>query len=88
VDDYIFNYDIPGMTRIAMLIGGVLILNVILQYAFIYSTNWLGQSVIRDLRVNVFKHITSLKLSYFDKTPIGTSTTRNLVCRIGYYAIY
>ncbi len=78
VDDYIFQYDVPGMTRIAMLIGAVLILNVILQYAFIYATNWLGQSVIRDLRVNVFKHITSLKLSYFDKTPIGTSTTRTI----------
>ena len=78
VDDYIFKYDVPGMTRIAMLIGVVLILNVLLQYAFIYSTNWLGQSVIRDLRVSVFKHITSLKLSYFDKTPIGTSTTRTI----------
>ena len=78
VDDYIFKYDVPGMTRIAMIIGAVLILNVLLQYAFIYSTNWLGQSVIRDLRVSVFKHITSLKLSYFDKTPIGTSTTRTI----------
>jgi len=78
VDDHIFQYDVPGMTRIAMLICVVLIVHVFLQYAFIYSTNWLGQSVIRDLRVNVFKHITSLKLSYFDKTPIGTSTTRTI----------
>ena len=78
VDDHIFKFDIPGMTRVAMLICVVLILNVVLQYAFIYSTNWLGQSVIRDLRVNVFKHITNLKLSYFDKTPIGTSTTRTI----------
>jgi len=78
VDDHIFQYDIPGMTRIAMLICVVLIVHVFLQYAFIYSTNWLGQSVIRDLRVNVFKHITSLKLGYFDKTPIGTSTTRTI----------
>ncbi len=78
VDDYIFKFDIPGMTRVAMLIGVVLLVNVLLQYAFIYSTNWLGQSVIRDLRVSVFKHITNLKLSYFDKTPIGTSTTRTI----------
>ena len=78
VDDHIFQYDIPGMTRIAILICVVLVLHVFLQYAFIYSTNWLGQSVIRDLRVNVFKHITSLKLGYFDKTPIGTSTTRTI----------
>ncbi len=78
VDDYIFNYDIEGMTRIAMLIAVLLVLNVILQYAFIYSTSWLGQSVIKDLRVSVFKHITNLKLKYFDKTPIGTSTTRTI----------
>ncbi len=78
VDDYIFKYDIEGMTRIAALIGILLMLNVILQYAFIYSTSWLGQSVIKDLRVSVFNHITSLKLKYFDNTPIGTSTTRTI----------
>ena len=78
VDEHIFKYDVPGMTRIALLISAILLLHVVLQYAFIYSTNWLGQSVIKDLRVNVFKHITSLKLGYFDKTPIGTSTTRTI----------
>ena len=78
VDEHIFNYDIQGMTRIALLICVVLILNVILQYVFIYATNWLGQSVIKDLRISVFKHITSLKLKYFNKTPIGTSTTRTI----------
>ena len=78
VDDYIFQYDIEGMTRIALLIAILLILNVILQYAFIYATSWLGQSIIKDLRVNVFQKITSLKLKYFDTTPIGTSTTRTI----------
>jgi ATP-binding cassette subfamily B protein len=78
VDDYIFNYDLSGMTKIAMLICILLVLNVIMQYAFIYSTSWLGQSIIKDLRVRVFKHITALKLNYFDRTPIGTSTTRTI----------
>ena len=78
VDDYIFKYDIPGLTRITFLLVGVLVLEVILRYAFIYSTNWIGQSVIKDLRMRVFKHITSLRLTYFDRTPIGTSTTRTI----------
>ena len=78
VDDYIFKYDIEGMTRIALLIAILLVLNVVLQYAFIYATSWLGQSIIKDLRVNVFQKITSLKLKYFDTTPIGTSTTRTI----------
>ncbi len=78
VDDYIFKYDIDGMTRIAGLIAILLVLNVVMQYAFIYATSWLGQSIIKDLRVSVFQHITSLKLKYFDTTPIGTSTTRTI----------
>lgn len=78
VDDYIFVNDIEGLTKIALLIVGVLVFEVFLRYAFIYSTSWLGQSVIRDLRVRVFRHITSLRLKYFDKTAIGTSTTRTI----------
>ncbi len=78
VDDYIFKYDTSGMINVAMLIIGILCVHVVLQYIFIYSTSWLGQSVIRDLRVTVFKHISNLRLTYFDKTPIGTSTTRTI----------
>ena len=78
VDKYIFKGDVDGMIFMTGVIFGVLILNVSLRYLFIYYTNWLGQSVIRDLRVKVFNHITSLKLRYFDNTPIGTSTTRTI----------
>ena len=78
VDDYIFQYDIPGLTRMALVFVGVLFVHAILQYFFIFTTNLLGQSVIRDLRVNVFKQISSLKLTYFDRTAIGTSTTRTI----------
>lgn len=78
VDKYIFKGDVDGMIFMTGVIFGVLILNVTLRYLFIYYTNWLGQSVIRDLRVKVFNHITSLKLRYFDNTPIGTSTTRTI----------
>ena len=78
VDDYIFKYNIPGLTKMAMIFCFFLALEGVLRYLFIYSTNWLGQSVIRDLRVRVFKHISNLRLGYFDKTPIGTSTTRTI----------
>ncbi len=78
VDEYIFKNDVPGMTKIAMVILGVLILETVLRYLFIYATNWMGQSVIRDLRVRVFKHIINLKTRYFDTTAIGTSTTRTI----------
>jgi ATP-binding cassette subfamily B protein len=78
VDEYIFVNDISGLTRMALLLGGLLMLESICRYWFIFSTNLLGQSVIRDLRVRIFKHITSLRLKYFDRTPIGTSTTRTI----------
>lgn len=78
VDNYILIFNPEGLNRMILLLTGILFLNGILRYSFIYSTNWLGQSVIRDLRVRVFKHITSLRLKYFDKTAIGTSTTRTI----------
>ncbi|MEL6143326.1 MAG: ABC transporter transmembrane domain-containing protein, partial [Bacteroidota bacterium] len=78
VDDYVFTNDVGGLTFIALIIFGLLIIEVALRYVFIYSSNLLGESVIRDLRVKVFSHINRLRLSYFDKTPVGTSTTRTI----------
>jgi ATP-binding cassette, subfamily B, multidrug efflux pump len=78
VDKHIFAHDVSGMTFMVTVLLVLLFLEVAIQYVFNYMTSWLGQSVIRDLRVRVFKHVSSLNLSYFDKTPIGTSTTRTI----------
>lgn len=78
VDDYIVKFDLPGLQKMTLIIAGVLVLEALVRYGFTYITNWLGQSVVRDLRDKVFAHITSLRLTYFDRTPIGTSTTRTI----------
>jgi ATP-binding cassette, subfamily B, multidrug efflux pump len=78
VDNYILIFNPEGLNRMLILLIMVLFLNGILRYTFIYSSSWLGQAVIQDLRVKIFKHITSLRLKYFDKTAIGTSTTRTI----------
>ncbi len=78
VDDYIVEFDLSGLQRMTLIIAGVLVLEALVRYGFTYITNWLGQSVVRDLRDKVFNHITSLRLTYFDRTPIGTSTTRTI----------
>jgi len=78
IDEYVLVGDINGLTFWALVVAALLIVQALTRYAFIYSSNWLGQSIIRDLRVRVFNHINSLRLSYFDKTPIGTSTTRTI----------
>ena len=78
VDDYIFRKDVQGLGTMALIFLGVLLLESTMRYMFTYTSNWLGQAVVRDLRTRVFNHITRLKLSYFDKTPIGISTTRTI----------
>lgn len=78
VDDYIQQKDLPGLYRMAWIFGGVVLVTVAFRYLFLYSTALLGQNVIRDLRVRVFNHITSLRLRYFDQTPIGKTTTRTI----------
>lgn len=78
VDDYIINPRQEGLAKMCLLFACLLILTGVLQYTFIYLTNLIGHSVIRDLRIRVFNKITGLKLSYFDKTPIGNLTTRSI----------
>ncbi|ANI88450.1 antibiotic ABC transporter ATP-binding protein [Arachidicoccus ginsenosidimutans] len=48
------------------------------RFIFTFITSWLGQSVVRNLRVNVYQKISSLNLRQFDRTPIGTLTTRTI----------
>ncbi len=78
VDKYIIIPRPEGLVGMCLLFAGVLILTGILQYTFIYLTNLLGHTVIKDLRVSVFTKITNLRLAYFDKTPIGNLTTRTI----------
>jgi ATP-binding cassette subfamily B multidrug efflux pump len=78
VDDYITPGDMQGMFTLAAIILGLLVLEVVIRYFFLYHADWLGQATIRDLRVKIFNHVNSLNLGYFDKTPIGQSTTRTI----------
>jgi len=78
VDEYIIKFNLDGLFLMSGLLAGLLVLEVIMRYGFIYSTNLLGQSVIRDLRTRLFKHLLSLRLRFFDQTPIGTMTTRTI----------
>jgi len=78
VDDHIFQLDISGLKNVAIIYMLVVLAVVITRYFFIYYTALLGQSVIKDLRVRVFDHISNLNLSYFDRTPIGRATTRTI----------
>jgi ATP-binding cassette subfamily B protein len=78
VDHHIIVSDSQGLLFMIAMLCSILMFEGFLSYVFTYCTGWLGQSIIRDLRVRVFNHINSLRLSYFDRTPIGTSTTRTI----------
>ncbi len=76
IDEAMFNKDLPLLQYYLLLMLGVLILEVLFQFSFIYYANWLGQYVIKDLRVKLFKLMTSFKMQYFDKSAVGRLTTR------------
>ena len=57
---------------------GLLLIETIGRFYFSYITAWLGQTVVKDLRTTVYRKILGLNLSQFDKTPIGTLTTRTI----------
>ena len=78
VDKYIMVGDMNGLQFMVMIYIGFVLANAILRYFFIYSAALLGQSVIKDLRIQVFKKISGYKLRFFDQTPIGTATTRTI----------
>ena len=76
IDDYIFQGDIAGLNKMVLFLVALLATEAVFRYNFTYITNWLGQSVIKQLRVKVFQHILRFRLRFFDNTPIGTATTR------------
>jgi len=76
IDRYILNADFNGLLKMSVLMLLLLVVQSAVQYFQTYLTNALGQSVILDLRTNVFNHITKLRLKYFDHTPIGVLITR------------
>jgi len=76
VDDYIRPKNYEGMLLFVGFMLGALLLEVIFQFLFVFYANWLGQKVIRDLRVLLFNKIIFFKMSYFDKTAVGRLVTR------------
>ncbi|MFT5667578.1 MAG: ATP-binding cassette subfamily B multidrug efflux pump [Vicingaceae bacterium] len=78
IDDKVAASDLIGVRNITLLLIGIMIVEAIIQFYQSYLANWLGQTIIKDIRVQLYRHILSFKLKYFDQTPIGTLVTRNV----------
>ena len=75
-DNYILKYDKIGLLNIISIIFIFLFFEAFLQFVFVYRSNYLGQKIIKDIRLALFSKIMSLKVSFFDKTPTGQLITR------------
>lgn len=78
VDKYITNHLLQGLIWISIIQLGMLLLETGVRFWFMYRINWLGQTVVNDIRKTVFKKILFQKLSFYDNTAIGTLTTRTI----------
>jgi ATP-binding cassette, subfamily B, multidrug efflux pump len=78
VDTYIAHNIAYMVVRITIIQILFLLVETALRFWFSYITSWLGQAVVKDLRVNAYEKVLNLNLRQFDKTPIGTLTTRTV----------
>ncbi|QHI36292.1 putative ABC transporter ATP-binding protein [Kordia antarctica] len=76
VDDYILTKDKHGLLIYVLFMLGFLILEVIFQFLFVFYANWLGQSIIKDIRQKLFNHMLNFKMAYYDKSSVGRLVTR------------
>lgn len=78
INTYIKNHDQTGLLLYVCAMGLVLLLEGISQFLFVYWANWLGQDIIKDIRLKLFHHFLTFKMKYFDTTPVGQLVTRSV----------
>lgn len=76
IDVKIANKEYNGFVLYMAIMLILLVLEVVSQLLFIYYASWLGQSVVKDVRVKLFKHMLNFKMTYFDKSSVGVLITR------------
>ncbi|MFD0761243.1 ABC transporter ATP-binding protein [Lutibacter aestuarii] len=76
VNTYFETKDKEGILYFSLLMVVFLIAEVFLQFLFIYKVNWLGQNIIKDIRVKLQKHMLQFKMAYFDQSSVGKLVTR------------
>lgn len=78
IDDYVTIGDGAGLLKMTYLLIGLLLIHAVVQFGHTYLSGWIGQVIIRDIRVKLYRHLLKMRLKYFDNTPIGRLVTRNI----------
>jgi len=78
IDDYIIPKDHEGLKFFVILMLIALLLEVFFQFVFIYFANWLGQMIIKDIRIVLYDRLINFKMTYFDNSSVGKLVTRSV----------
>jgi len=78
IDEHVALGDAAGLLKIIYILVGLMIVQAFAQWAHTYYSGWIGQVIIKDIRVRLYKHLLKLRLQFFDNTPIGRLVTRNV----------
>lgn len=78
INVYVLNNDYQGLFNLSIVMLLILFLQSYIQYLHTYLSGNLGQSIVKDIRIALYKHLLNLRLRFYDKTPIGRLVTRNI----------
>lgn len=78
IDEHVAVGDAAGLLQIIYILVGLMIVQAFAQWAHTYYSGWIGQVIIKDIRIRLYKHLLKLRLQFFDNTPIGRLVTRNV----------
>ena len=78
VDSYIKTGSKSGLLTYVIIMAIMLVLETLSQFYFVYWANWLGQDIIKDIRIKLFRHIQTFRMKYFDNSPVGMLVTRSV----------
>lgn len=78
IDDAITTPNAQKLLYLSLAMLGVLVGQVICQLVFTYYANWLGESVIKDIRIRLFQHMLGFRMKYFDNSSLGVLVTRSV----------
>ncbi len=76
IDDAILGNDAGLLVNLMSWLVGLLLIESIGSFAFMYAANWLGQSIIKDIRIELYDKLQNFRLGFYDKTPVGQLVTR------------
>lgn len=78
IDEHVAIGDAAGLLKIIYVLVILMVIQAIAQWAHTYYSGWIGQVIIKDIRVRLYTHLLRLRLKFFDNTPIGRLVTRNV----------